>query len=181
MQIIKKMELQNGGAAPPWRDTKRERANYSAANGTTRGGGSQPPVQTTWSRYAPWQAWQDDYVNIGKLQTQLGDALEEVRSYENYIKEVQIEVDEAQQHADEIQKKDVYGLSQQVADIRERIRWLKEDVANRVDEQCGKKNLVVLYTHNLEYEKSKLNKRIEEEQIGISQDRKNLEEEWKKR
>ena len=65
------MESQNGGAAPPWRDTKRERANYS----TTRAGGSQPPVQTTWSWHAPWQAWQDDYVNIGKLQTQLGGCL----------------------------------------------------------------------------------------------------------
>ena len=97
-------------------------------------------------------------MNIGKLQTQLGDALEEVRSYEDYIKEVQMEMDEAQRHADEIQKKDVYGGSQ-VADIRERIWWLKEDVANRVDEQCGKKNLVVFYTRNLEYEKSKLNKR----------------------
>ena len=106
MQIIKKMESQNGGAAPPWRDTKREWAINSATNGTTRGGGSQPPVQTTWSRHAPWQARQDDYANIGKLQIRLGDALEQVRRYENYIKEVQIELDEAQRHADELQKKD---------------------------------------------------------------------------
>ena len=27
------MESQNGGAALPWRDTKRGRANYSATNG----------------------------------------------------------------------------------------------------------------------------------------------------
>ena len=100
------MESQNGGAAPPWRDTKRERANYSATNGTTQGGGSQPPVQTTSSRHAPWQ---DDYVNIGKNQIRLEDALEEVRSYENYRKEVQIEVDEAQRHVDELQKNYVYG------------------------------------------------------------------------
>ena len=90
-----------------WRrsSTKGEWAINSATNGTTRGGGSQPPVQTTWSRHAPWQAWQDDCVNIGKLQTQLGDALEEVRSSEDYIKEVQIEMDKVQRHADEIQKK----------------------------------------------------------------------------
>ena len=34
-------------------------------------------------------------------------------------------------------------------------------------------------THKLEQEKSKLNKRIEEEQISNSQDRENLEEEGK--
>ena len=90
-------------------------------------------------------------------------------------------MDEAQRHADELQKKDVYGGLQQLADVRERLRWLKEDLANRVDELCGEKNKVVLFTHNLEYEKSKLNKRMEEEQIGISQDRKSLEEEWKKK
>ena len=73
------------------------------------------------------------------------------------------------------------GGTQRLADVQERIWWLKEDLANRVDELCGKKNLVVFYTRNLEYEKSKLNKRIEEEQIGISRDRKNLEEEWKKK
>ena len=66
-----------------------------------------------------------------------------------------------------------------MADVRDRIRWVKEDLANRVDELCGKKNLVVLYTHNLEHEKSKLNKRREEEQISKSRDRENLEEEWK--
>ena len=38
---------------------------------------------------------------------------------------------------------------------------------------------VELSTHELEQEKSKLNERIEEEQISNSRDRKNLEEEWK--
>ena len=50
---------------------------------------------------------------------------------------------------------------QQLADEQKQIRWLKEDLANRVDELCGEKNKVVLFTHNLEYEKSELNKRIE--------------------
>ena len=67
-----------------------------------------------------------------------------------------------------------------MADEQEQIRWLKEDLANRVDELCGEKNKVVLFTRQLEYEKSELNKRIEEEQISNSRDRKNLEEEWKK-
>ena len=116
MQIIKKIESQNGGAAPSRRDTKREWANCSTTNGTARGGGSQPPVQTTWSRHAPWQ---DDYANIGENQIRLGDALEEVRSDEDYIKEVQIEVDEAQRHADELQKNYVYGGTQRLADVRE--------------------------------------------------------------
>ena len=103
------MESQNGGATPPWRDTKRERANYSRTNGTTRGGGSKLPIQTMWLRHVPWQASQDDYANIGKLQAQLGDVLEKVKRYEDYIEEVQIAVDEAQRHADEPQKNYVYG------------------------------------------------------------------------
>ena len=48
-------------------------------------------------------------------------------------------------------------------------------------EQQGEMRKVELSTHELEQEKSKLNERIEEEQIGISQDRKNLEEEWGKK
>ena len=68
-----------------------------------------------------------------------------------------------------------------MADEQKQIRWLKEDLANRVDELCGEKKKVVLFTRQLEYEKSKLNKRIEEEKIGISQDRKSLEEEWEKK
>ena len=116
---------------------------------------------------------------IGKLQARLGDALEQVRHYENYIKELQIKLDEAQRHADEVQENYVYGGSQQLADERERIRWLKEDLANKVDELCGEMNKVVLFTRELEYEKSELNKRIEEEQISNSQDRENLEKEWK--
>ena len=93
-------------------------------------------------------------------------------------------MDEAQRHADEVQKNDMYGglqQLQQLADEQERIRWLKEDLANRVDELCGGKNKVVLVTRQLEYEKSKLNKRIEEEQTSNSQDRENLEKEWRKK
>ena len=104
MQIIKKMESQNGGAAPSQRDTERELANYSGTNGTTRGGGSQPPIQTTWLRHVPWQVWQDDYANIGKLQAQLGDVLEKVKRYEDYIDEPKIGLDEAQQLADGFQR-----------------------------------------------------------------------------
>ena len=81
-RIGRKMESQNGGATPPWRDTKRERAIYSRTNGTTRGGGSKLPIQTMWLRHVPWQASQDDYANIGKLQAQLGDVLEKVKRYE---------------------------------------------------------------------------------------------------
>ena len=56
---------------------------------------------------------------------------------------------------------------------------MKEDLANRVDELCGEKNKVEWFTRRFEQEKSELNKRIEEEQISNSQDRKSLEEEWK--
>ena len=53
---------QNSGAAAPQRNMERAAIN-STMNGTTRGMGSQPPVQTTWS----WQARQ---ANIGGLRTQ---------------------------------------------------------------------------------------------------------------
>ena len=54
---------QNSGAIAPPRNMER-----AAINGTTRGVGSQPPIQTTWSRHVPWQAWQDDYANIGSFR-----------------------------------------------------------------------------------------------------------------
>ena len=40
---------------------------------------------------------------------QLGDVLEKVKRYEDYIEEVQSGVDESQRHADELQKNYVYG------------------------------------------------------------------------
>ena len=57
-----KTESQNGGAAAPQRNTERVAIN-STTNGITKGGGSQPPIQTTWARQA----------NIGKLQAQLAE------------------------------------------------------------------------------------------------------------
>uniref|UniRef100_A0A8C4N3E8 Uncharacterized protein n=1 Tax=Eptatretus burgeri TaxID=7764 RepID=A0A8C4N3E8_EPTBU len=176
------MESQNGGAASPWRDTKWEWAINSTTNGTTQGGGSQPPVQTTWSRHAPWQARQDDYANIGGLRIQLGDALEQVRRYENYIKEVQIKLDEAQRHADEVQKNDMYeGVQQlqQMAYEQKRIRWLENHFANTAEVLLGEMIKVEWFTREFSEHEKRENKRIEEEQIGISQDRKSLEEYWK--
>ena len=57
------LESHNSGAIAPQRSTEQA-AIKSATNGTTRGGCSQPPLQTTWS----WQARQAD---IGGLRTQL--------------------------------------------------------------------------------------------------------------
>ena len=179
-ELYRQTKSQNSGAIAPQRNTERAAIN-STTNGTTRGVGSQSPVQTTLSRHVPWQAWQDDYASIGRLQAQLGDVLEKVKRYEDYIEEVQSGVDESQRHADELRKNYVYGGTQRLDDVLERIRWQKYDLANRADKLCGKKNLVVFYTRQLEYAKSKLNKRIEEEQIGNSQDRNSLEEEWKKK
>ena len=88
----------------PQRNTEQA-AIISATNGTTRGVSSQSPVQTTWSRHVPWQAWKNDYASIGRLQAQLGDVLEKVKRHEEYIEEVQSGVDESQWHADELQKK----------------------------------------------------------------------------
>ena len=73
------------------------------------------------------------------LQAQLGDVLEKVKRYEDYIEEVQIEVDKAQLHADELQKNYVYGGTQRLADVLDRIRGQKKDFANRVDKLCGKR------------------------------------------
>ena len=177
-ELCRQTESHNGSAIAPQRSTERADIN-STTNGTARGVSSQSLVQTTWSRHVPWQAWQDDYVSIGRLQAQLWDVLEKVKRYEEYIEEVQRGVDESQRHADALQKNYVYGGTQRLDDLLERIRWQKHDLANRVDKLRGKKNLVVFYTRHLEYAKSKLNKRIEEQQIGISQERKQWEEEWK--
>ena len=103
MQIIKKMESQNGGTAPSRRDTKRERANYSAMSRKARRKRSRPPVQATWTWYTPGQTNQDTDAYIGKLQTQLSEALEQWRCGDNCIEELQIELDEAQRHTDEVQ------------------------------------------------------------------------------
>ena len=77
----------NGGAIAPQRGTEQA-AIYSAANGTTRGEHfQQPPLQATWT----WQAWQDDYASIGRLQAQLGDVLEKVKRYENISRRCKVE------------------------------------------------------------------------------------------
>ena len=83
-------------------------------------------------------------------------------------------------NTDELREDYVHRESQRLADAQERIRWLEKDLANRVDELCGEKNKVEWFTRLLEYEKSELNIRIEEEQISNSRDRKSLEKEWKK-
>ena len=107
------MESQNGGAAPSRRDTKRERANYSATNGKARRKRSRPPLQAAWTRYTPGQTNEDANAYTGELQTQLSDALEQWRCGDNYIEELQIELDEAQRRADEVQEDCVHGESQQ--------------------------------------------------------------------
>ena len=52
-------------------------------------------------------------------------------------------------------------------------------LVEKVEELHGEMRKVEWSTHKLEQEKSKLNKRIEEEQISNSRDGKNLEKEWK--
>ena len=105
-RLCRQTESRNGGAIAPRRGTEQA-AIYSAANGTTRGEHSQQQFQTI--RHVPWQAWQDDYASIGRLQAQLGDVFKKVKRYEDYIEEVQSGVDESQRHADELQQNYVYG------------------------------------------------------------------------
>jgi len=124
------MESQNGGVAPPPRDTKQEWANNSATSRTARRKCSRPPVQATWTRYAPWQTKQDDYAYVDELHARFGDTWEHVESGENCIEELQIKLDEAQRHADEVQENYVHGESQQLADAQERIWELEKDLAN---------------------------------------------------
>ena len=145
MQIIKKMESQNGGAAPSRRDTKRERANYSATSRKARRKRSRPPVQATWTRYTPGQTNEDANAYIHELHARLSDALGQWKCGDNYIEELQIELDEAQRHADEVHEDYLHGESQQLADAQEQIRWLEKDLANRVDELCGEMIKVVVY------------------------------------
>ena len=98
----------------------------SVTNRTARRKRSRPPVQTTWTWYAPWQTNQDANAYIREIHTRLADALEQWRCGENYIEELQIKLDEAQRHADEVQENYVHGESQ-LADAQERIRWLEND------------------------------------------------------
>ena len=60
----------------------------------------------------------------------MGDTWEHVESGENYIEELQIKLDEAQWHANEVQENYVHGESQQLADAQERIRELEKDLAS---------------------------------------------------
>ena len=103
------MESQNGGAAPPLRDTKREWANNSATSRTAQRKRSRPPVRTTWRQHAPWQTKQDDYAYIDELHARLEDNLEQRRGDGNYIEELQIKLDEALRHADKVQENYVHG------------------------------------------------------------------------
>ena len=97
-----------------------------------------------------------------------------------------MKLDEAQRHVDKVQESYVHGESQQLADAQERIRELEKDLANTGEELHGETTKVEWYARNeewftrrFEHEKRELNKRIEEEQISNSQDRKSLEEDWK--
>ena len=79
----------------------------SATNRTARRKRSHPPVQTTWS----WQTKQDNYAYIDELHARLSDALEQVECDGNYIEELQIKLDEALRHADEVQENYVHRES----------------------------------------------------------------------
>ena len=141
------MESQNGGAAPSRRDTKREWANNSATSRKARRKRSRPPVQATWTRYTPWQTNQDADAYIGKLQTQLSDALEQWRCGDNCIEELQIELADAQEqirgldkdlaNADWVHEDYVHTESQRLADAQEQIQELEEDLADTVVELRG--------------------------------------------
>ena len=137
MQIIKKMESQNGGAAPSRRDTKRERANYSATNGKARRKRSRPPVQAAWTRYTPGQTNEDANAYIHELHGRLLDALDQWRCADDYIEELQIKLDEAQRHADWVHEDCVHGESQRLADAQEQIQELEEDLASTVEKLHG--------------------------------------------
>ena len=48
-ELCRQTESHNSGAIAPQRNTEQAAIN-SATNGTTRGVGSQPPIQTEWAR-----------------------------------------------------------------------------------------------------------------------------------
>ena len=100
----------------------------------------------------------------------MSDALEQWRCGDDYIEELQIELDEAQRHADEVHEDYVHRESQQLADAQERIRGLEEDLASTVEELHGETTKADWFHGFVVHELRELN----------SRDRKNLEEEWKK-
>ena len=74
---------------------------------------------------------------IDGLHARLADAWEHVECGENYIEELQIKLDEALRHADEVQENYVHRVSQQLADAQERIWGLEKDLANTGMERRG--------------------------------------------
>ena len=92
---------------------------------------------------------QNDNLYIGKIHTRLSDALEHVECGENYTEELQIKLDEALRHADEVQGNYVHGESQQLPDAQERIRELEKDLANTGVELRGERIKVERFTHEL--------------------------------
>ena len=83
----------------------------SVTSRTARRKCSRPPVQTTWSQHASWKTKQDYDSYINELHARLSDALEQVECDGNYIEELQIKLDEALRHADEVQENYVHGES----------------------------------------------------------------------
>ena len=79
----------------------------------------------------------------------MSDALEQWRCGDNYIEELQIELDEAQRHADEVREDYVHRESQQLEDAQEQIRELEEDLANTGVELRGEWIKVERITHDL--------------------------------
>ena len=81
----------NSGTIAPQRNTELAAIN-STTNGITRGGVSQPPIQTTWARQA----------NIGKLQAQLE---EEKRKHDLELKQLKEEVRSGNQIRESLEQK----------------------------------------------------------------------------
>ena len=68
-----------------------------------------------------------------------------------------------------------------MADAQKRIRWLENDSANTVEVLFREMIKVEWFTRELSEHEKRENKRIEEEQIGISQDKKNGKQSWKRK
>ena len=100
---------------------------------------------------------------------QLADAQERIRGLEKDLV-----------NADWVHEDYMHTESQRLADAQEQIQELEKDLADTGVELHGETTKVEWFRGFLLQKASELNKRKEEEQISISRDRKNLEEEWKK-
>jgi len=94
--LCRQMEPHNGGAIAPRRGTEQAAIN-SAANGTTQGVGSQPPIQPEWARIMEMaksidKTWKEEGKRGVEMKKELEKKTSELQKLQNKERELQNEL-----------------------------------------------------------------------------------------